>query len=75
MLDRMATRYHYLPSQILSSASTLDLYVMNNAMSYYKRQQDSSQTMAGSDKPSAPELSQDEMMTLLNKTKAQNGTV
>jgi hypothetical protein len=38
-LDNMAHRYGKLPSEILASASTLDLWVMDAAYSYRDYQQ------------------------------------
>lgn len=36
MIDMMATRYHMLPSRILDDANTIDLYVMDMALSFEK---------------------------------------
>lgn len=36
MIDMMATRYHMLPSRILEDANTIDLYVMDMALSFEK---------------------------------------
>lgn len=33
-LDTMATRYHLLPSEVLTKATTIDLYVMDRALRY-----------------------------------------
>ena len=38
-LDNMGERYGMLPSEVLSRASTLDLYVMDAALSYRDHQQ------------------------------------
>jgi|APSaa5957512535_1039671.scaffolds.fasta_scaffold54997_3 hypothetical protein len=34
MIDAMASRYHKLPSEILATATTTDLYCMDVAMAY-----------------------------------------
>jgi len=43
MLDTLATRYSKLPSYILENANTLDLYVMDVALSFeqYQHKKDS----------------------------------
>lgn len=38
-LDNMGERYGMLPSEVLSRASTLDLYIMDAALSYRDHQQ------------------------------------
>ena len=40
MIDLMASRYHLLPHQILTKANTVDLYVMDVALSYEKHMSD-----------------------------------
>lgn len=37
-LDTMAERYKMLPSEVLGRASTLDLYIMDAALSYHDHQ-------------------------------------
>lgn len=39
MLDTMASRYHVLPSEIMQKADTLDVYVMDVALSWQEYQQ------------------------------------
>jgi len=36
MIDMMATRYHKLPSEILTNANTIDLYCMDLSLAYEK---------------------------------------
>lgn len=48
-LDTMGERYGMLPSQILSNASTLDLYIMDTAISYHKHQQKAQENKASLD--------------------------
>lgn len=38
MLDTLGERYGILPSEVLSRASTLDLYIMDVAMSWHDHQ-------------------------------------
>jgi len=48
-LDTMGERYGMLPSQILSNASTLDLYIMDTAISYHNHQHKAQENKASLD--------------------------
>jgi len=61
MLDTMANRYHLLPTEIVDRGSSLDAYVLTNALDYYRRQRE--------DKPSKPKLSVDEMLAMVRAVK------
>jgi hypothetical protein len=65
MLDSLAERYGMLPSQILESATTLDLWVFDVAVSYKvhveKRERDKEQGHATSD------MSQEDLLKGLEK--------
>lgn len=65
--DALAERYGLLPSEVLSRASTLDLYVMDAAITYRDYQQKKA------NKEYVPELTQEEMMAMLNKTRENRG--
>jgi len=61
-LDNIAHRYGRLPSEVLATASTLDLYVMDAAFSYRDYQQRRADG-------SAPELSTDELLDIMKRAK------
>jgi hypothetical protein len=58
----MSERYGMLPSQVLEQATTLDLYIMDAALSYHNAQ-------IKKQNGQVPEVSQDELQELLNLTR------
>jgi len=62
MLDNMAERYGQLPSQLLDSANTVDLYVLTQAMAFRNLPRDKD----GKPIPPLPRLSQAELQTMLD---------
>lgn len=62
-LDNLAQRYGKLPSEVLSSASTLDLYVMDAAVSYRDYQQ------RKADGKVAVDYTTDELQDIIRKTR------
>jgi hypothetical protein len=65
-LDNLASRYHCLPSEALARASTFDLHVLDVSARWSNRQQEKT-----SGNKSAANLSQQEMMDMINRTKQQ----
>ena len=63
-IDAMAKRYAKLPSEIMSSASTFDMVVMDAALSYegYLEQQHRQQSSG-----QAPEVSEEELLKIVEK--------
>lgn len=68
MVDGLAKRYGLLPSEVLERCNTLDLYVMDVAMSFENYHH--KKNMNGGKEP-LPDYSQDELFKLLNRTKEQ----
>jgi hypothetical protein len=65
----MGERYGMLPSEVLARGSTVDLYIMDAALSYHDYQhKKSSGKFAGQETP-------DELAELLRKTREQHGQV
>lgn len=62
-LDKMAERYGMLPSQVLVQASTLDLYVMDAAISYH----DYSQRKANGEV--AVQYSEQDLLNIIRNTR------
>jgi hypothetical protein len=65
MLDSMCNRYHCLPSEALVRATTIDLYILSQTLGYYHRKKNP-------DNAGSPEYSQEQLLDILNKTKANS---
>lgn len=66
MLDAMASRYHRLPSELIDSATTFDLLVLETAMAYHKSKDPSN----GRPKPN---VKQQDLRAMLERVKEKNG--
>jgi len=64
-IDTMAKRYKMLPSEILATASTYDLYVMDAAISYHNYEQYKAQH----GKEPMPDYEVDELQAMMDKVK------
>lgn len=68
MIDGLAKRYGLLPSEVLNKSTTMDLYIMDAAMSFenyhHKKQMNN-----GVDP--APNYSEKELLDMLNRNKEQ----
>ena len=62
-IDTMAKRYKMLPTEVLSRATTFDLYIMDAAVAYHNYQ---TEKASGN---STPDLSEQEMLDIIAKTK------
>lgn len=68
-LDTMGERYGMLPSEVLARGSTVDLYVMDAALSYHDYQhKKSSGKYAGQETP-------DELAAMIQRAREQHGQV
>jgi hypothetical protein len=65
-LDGLGKRYGLLPSEILKRGDTLDLYIMDCAMSFERYHQ---QKELNKGKPPTPNLSTEELLEIFNKNK------
>lgn len=71
-LDNLATRYHLLPSEALSRATTLDLEVMNLSTlweNHREQEAERKRSNVNSGPPRAPELSQEQMKAMVAAVK------
>lgn len=59
----MAERYKLLPSELLARASTLDLFIMDAAVSYHNYQHKKQNGQV------AEQYSQDELLDMIKKTR------
>jgi hypothetical protein len=67
-LDTIGERYGMLPSEVLSRGSTLDIYVMDVALSYHEYQRKKSEKKVDSDMFEPDQLKA--MMDRVKKNKA-----
>lgn len=65
-LDRLASRYHKLPTEVLKTASTFDLYVMDIGIRYTAIAE---QKKNGTYVKPTPELSQEEMLEIIARNR------
>lgn len=63
MLDSMASRYGMLPTQVLATATTLDIYVLEKALAYTNRAKDPDYD------PSKPNLTQEQMKAMIEQVR------
>lgn len=66
-LDRMAKRYHQLPSYLVDNATTFDLKVLDIGMRYERVEQ---QKANGTYKKPVPKLSKEQMMKMIKQANA-----
>lgn len=65
-IDTLAERYKMLPSEVMARSTTFDLYIMDAAMSYHNYQNKKANNH-GVDP--TPELTQEEMLDIIRKTR------
>lgn len=73
-IDNLAERYKMLPSQVLESASTFDLYVLDVSAKWLKYQhekaeQDQQRQSINKHAPATPKLSQEQMIDMIRKVR------
>lgn len=69
VLDNLATRYHLLPSQVLSTADTLDFLVMDVVLSYQKYEQDKADATKKGVAPAIPKIPLNTLQEMIDKVK------
>lgn len=69
-LDNLATRYHCLPSEALSRANTLDLYVLDVSAKWAKYQSELAEGKTPATSRSKP--SQEQMLEMIKKVKERS---
>jgi hypothetical protein len=68
MIDGLGKRYGMLPSEVLERSNTLDLYIMDIALSFENFHH--KKAMNNGMDP-LPDYTQDELLSMLNKNKDQ----
>lgn len=67
-IDGLGKRYGMLPSEVLQRSNTFDLYIMDAAMTFENYHHKKSMNNG---RDPIPDFTQDELLTLLNKSKEQ----
>lgn len=67
LLDTMASRYNLLPSEILRRGDTLDVLVLDTAMSWHAEQQRQAQSRDGSQ--TAPHIPVNKLKDMIAKVR------
>lgn len=67
-IDGLGKRYGMLPSEVLDRSNTFDLYIMDMAMTFENYHHKKSMNNG---RDPIPDFTQDELITLLNKSKEQ----
>jgi len=70
MLDTMAQRYHQLPSALLRSADTFDLWCMDMAMSYQRYLQEQADAKNGH-RPQTPQIPINKLQEMMERVKSR----
>jgi hypothetical protein len=68
-LDNLAQRYHLLPSEALSRATSFDLYVLNISTLWQNYRQERAERMSRGEPEPAPKLTQAQMQAMLDKVR------
>jgi hypothetical protein len=69
MLDAIATRYHVLPSEVVSRADTLDYFVMDVSMSYHRLQQERADAKAHGRAPPPQDLPLNKLQEMMERVR------
>jgi hypothetical protein len=69
-IDKIASRYHLLPSEVMSRGSTFDLECMDLGIRYTVIEE---QKRNGTYKKPIPKLTEKEMLNIIKKTKNGKG--
>lgn len=67
-IDGLGKRYGMLPSEVLQRSNTFDLYIMDAAMTFENYHH---KKAMNNGRDPIPDFTEDELMTLLNKSKEQ----
>ncbi len=65
----MASRYGLLPSEVMNRATTFDLQVLDISAKWERHQRERAETGG---KPPIPQLSQEQMLEMIRKTREQH---
>jgi hypothetical protein len=69
-IDKLASRYHLLPSEVLDRATTFDLYCMDIGIRYTHVEE---QKRKGTYVKPAPKISTEQMAQMMSKVRGNHG--
>lgn len=69
ILDGLATRYHLLPSEVLSRADTLDFVCLDVATTWHNYQQECAVARANNQPPPPPPMSINKMQAMMERVR------
>lgn len=72
MVDALASRYHLLPSEVLARADSVDVYVMDAALSYRKYLEEDELHKQGKGPKPVPVVPQEKLQEILNRVRSKN---
>lgn len=72
IIDSLATRYHLLPSEVLARADSVDIYIMDAALTYKKYKEDEEQHQAGNGPAPAGNIPPEKLAAMLEKVRSKN---
>lgn len=70
IIDALATRYHYLPSEVLRRSDTLDLLIMDVSTAWHRMQEEQAQAKA-SGKPPKPNLPVNKLQEMIDSVRSK----
>lgn len=71
MVDALASRYHLLPSEVLSKADSVDIYIMDAALSYRRFMEEDELAKQGKGPKPAPYVPQDKLQEMFDRVRSK----
>jgi hypothetical protein len=72
MVDALASRYHLLPSEVLSKADSVDIYVMDAALTYRKYMEDEELHKSGKGPKPTPVVPEVQLQEMLSRVRSKS---
>ena len=72
MIDTIASRYHCLPSEVVDSADTFDIYIVNTALDLHAKAREEEEKKNRKGPPPAPNLTTTQMEAMLASVNEKN---
>ena len=72
MIDALASRYHLLPSEVLAKADSVDIYIMDAALSYRKYMEEEELHKQGKGPKPAPVMPVDKLQEILDRVRSKS---
>lgn len=72
MVDALASRYHLLPSEVLAKADSVDIYIMDAALTYRKYMEEDELHKHGKGPKPVPVMPQEKLKEILDRVRSKN---